>query len=280
MMSIVSSLAYVMVQRIGVVLTTYNRPDALRAVLASLAEQIYGGFEVAVADDGSGPETREVVHEFQHGAPFPLRHVWQEDRGFRAAAIRNRAVAALDTDYLVFLDGDGIVRPDFLTTHARLAEPGFYVRGNSLYMSPALTQTVLREQLPIHRWSLLRWIRHRRDVVRLRPLFRFPLGLLRKYGPHRWVGSKTCNLGVWRRDFLAVNGLDEDYEGWGFEDSDLAIRLIRHGVYHKDGRCSLPVLHLWHEKRDQSSRDENLRRLAAVLESDNTWVERGVSQYL
>lgn len=269
-----------MVQRIGVVLTTYDRPDALRAVLASLAEQMYGDFEVAVADDGSGPETREVVDEFARGASFSLQHVWQEDRGFRAAAIRNRAVAALDTDYLVFLDGDGVVRPDFLATHALLAEPGFYVRGNSLYLSPSLTETVLRDNLPVHRWSLLRWIRHHREVVRLRPLFRLPLGSLRKYGPRRWRGSKTCNLGVWRRDFLAVNGLDEDYEGWGFEDSDLAIRLIRHGVLHKDGRCSLPVIHLWHEKRDQSTRDENLRRLEAVLESDATWVERGVSQYL
>lgn len=268
------------VQRIGVVLTTYNRPDALRAVLASLAEQRYSDIELAVADDGSGPETREVVNEFARGAPFPVQHVWQEDRGFRAAAIRNRAVAALDTDYLVFLDGDGVIRPDFLTTHAHLAEPGFYVRGNSLYLSAALTEAVLRESLPIQRWSLMRWIRHHRDVVRLRPLFRFPLGALRKYGPRRWVGSKTCNLGVWRGDFLAVNGLDENYEGWGFEDSDLTIRLIRHGVFHKDGRCSLPVLHLWHEKRDQSARDENLGRLAAVLESDATWVERGVSQYL
>jgi glycosyltransferase involved in cell wall biosynthesis len=273
-------LAAQMIQRIGVVLTTYNRPDALRLVLASLDAQIYRDFEVVVADDGSGAETGAVIEEVGRRASFPLRHVWQEDRGFRAAAIRNRAVAALATDYLVFLDGDGVVRPDFLASHARLAEPGFYVRGNSLYLSPSLTATVLRDGLPIYRWGLLRWIRYRRDVIRLRPLLRLPLGVLRKCRPRTWRGSKTCNLGIWRSDFLAVNGLDEAYEGWGFEDSDLAIRLIKHGVFHKDGRCSLPVIHLWHEQRDQESAEANRRLLALAQESEATRAEKGVSQYL
>ena len=268
------------VQRIGVVLTTYNRPDALRAVIASLEEQTYRSFEVAIADDGSGSETGDVISELARSAGFPIRHVWQEDRGFRAAAIRNRAAAALATEYLVFMDGDGIVRPDYLAAHARLAEPGWFVRGNSVYLSEALTERVLAGQLPIQRWRLREWIGHRGDVVRLRPLLRLRLGPLRKLASRNWQGVKTCNLGLWRSDFLAVNGLDEAYEGWGYEDSDLAVRLLGYGVRHKDGRCAAPVLHLWHEPRDMRAKEANRARLEARLASDDWWAKRGVSQYL
>ena len=76
---------------ISVIVTTYNRPAALRAVLDGLGAQQDRGFEVLVADDGSRDDTRALVEAQAHTAPVPIRHVWQEDRGFRAGAARNRA---------------------------------------------------------------------------------------------------------------------------------------------------------------------------------------------
>ncbi len=69
--------------RIAVVVATYNWPAALDRVLASLADQTHRAFEVIVADDGSGPETADLIERWTEQVRFPLKHVWQEDEGFR-----------------------------------------------------------------------------------------------------------------------------------------------------------------------------------------------------
>src|SRR6185295_4338003 len=109
--------------RAAVIVTTYNRPDALAAVLAGYAAQDTLDFELLVADDGSTEATRALVEERARVAPFPLRHVWQEDRGFRPGAARNRALAATTADYIVFTDGDCVPPPQFVRRHRELAEP-------------------------------------------------------------------------------------------------------------------------------------------------------------
>src|SRR5262245_58906989 len=121
---------------ISVIVTTYNREDALDAVLAALSRQSDRAFEVVIADDGSGPSTAAVVESWRSRVGVPLSHVWQADRGFRAAEIRNRALLVTRGGYCVFLDGDCIARPDFIATHRRLAEPGWFVTGNRVLLAP------------------------------------------------------------------------------------------------------------------------------------------------
>ncbi len=120
---------------ISVIVTTYNRPDALRAVLDGLAAQTDRDFEILVADDGSRDDTRELVEAVRSGVPVPIRHVWQEDRGFRAGAARNRATAQARGDYVIFLDGDCVPRPSFIARHRALAEAGWMVAGNRILLS-------------------------------------------------------------------------------------------------------------------------------------------------
>ena len=121
---------------IAVIVSTYNRPDALDAVLRSLAEQTYRRFEIVVADDGSGPDTHALVARQAEDLGPRVQHVRQEDRGYRLAAIRNRAVAATEQPYLIFLDGDCLVRPDYVGRHARLAEAGRFVPGSRVRLDP------------------------------------------------------------------------------------------------------------------------------------------------
>lgn len=265
---------------IAVIVSTYERPDALDAVLRSLAEQTYPRFEIVVADDGSGPATRELVARLAEEPGPRVRHVRQEDRGYRLAAIRNRAAAATERPYLIFLDGDCLVRPDYVERHARLAEPGHFVPGSRVRLDPGLSRTAIElESAGIERWNAARWLgewlRGRAD--RFTPLLRVPLGPLRRTSPRRWRGVKGCNLAVWRSDLLAVNGFDEDFRGWGFEDNDLAVRLIRNGVRRKEGRYAVPVLHLWHPSRppDPASRERFERR----LRSGAVRAERGINRY-
>ncbi len=251
---------------IAVIVTTYNWPQALRAVLSCLEGQSYHNFEVLIADDGSAKNTSELIESMRKYVHFPLRHIWHEDHGFRAGAIRNLAVAATKCEYLVFLDGDCLVRPNFLALHTHFAKPNHFVVGNRAMLSKAFSQRIVAENLAVQNKSWWQWLPNRchGDINRLLPLLRLPLGPVRCMRSSRWQGAKTCNLGLWRKDFLKVNGFDEKYQGWGYEDSDLVIRLIREGVLRTDGHYALAVLHLWHSEHSRQGTEENLERLNSV----------------
>lgn len=267
---------------ISVILSTYNRPDALEMVLRSLEVQTWKDFEVVVADDGSTEETRNAVDRFQSQSTLKLKQVWHEDNGFRAAEIRNKAVAASEGEYLVFLDGDCMVFPDFLAEHARLHEKNRFTTGNRILLSQDFTEEVLRDKLPLHQWTFFQWITARFEgkTNRLLPLLRLPLGFLRKLKPRKWLGVKTCNLGMWRQDFFDVNGFDESYQGWGYEDSDLVIRIMNKEVFRMEGRFAIPVMHLWHPLNHSSSTADNLKRLDTVIQSNTTRVDNGVHSHI
>jgi N-terminal domain of galactosyltransferase len=219
------------------------------------------------------------VAKWQARFGAPLGHVWQAHQGFRAAEVRNRAILACGGDYCIFLDGDCIARADFIAVHRRLAERGWFVTGNRVLLSPALTAAVLREGLQPQTWGGARWIgeRMRGGVNRLAAVLRLPLGALRKLGSRRWRDARSCNLAVWRSDLERVDGFDGSFCGWGREDSDLLIRLLHAGVRRKDGRFATGVVHLWHPEADRAGLAENEARLEAVLGGDRVRAQRGLS---
>lgn len=265
----------------AVILTTYNRPDALRAVLSGFFEQTTHQFELFVADDGSREDTGLLVEQQAALAPFPLHHVWQHDMGFRAAAVRNRAVARTAADYLIFVDGDCIPARHFVQQHCALAQPGYFLSGNRVLLAAAFTQRILARALPIQRWDATQWLPAwiRRDVNRVMPLLSLGDGRWRTRKPRQWRGVKTCNLSLWRNDFVRVNGFDESYSGWGLEDSDLVIRLLHAGIFHKSARFAAPVFHLWHRENDRSALPENQKRLDSLIDSDRIAARTGLNQY-
>jgi glycosyltransferase involved in cell wall biosynthesis len=265
----------------AVIVTTYNRPDALALVLEGYCAQTDREFSLVVADDGSTEETAAVVQQFARRGGLSVTHVWQEDRGFRAAAIRNRAVASANADYIIFTDGDCVPCCRFVEAHKMLAEPGCFLGSNRVLLGESFTNRVLSERLPLHTWRWQDWARawFRRDVNRLLPLITLPDGAFRKRSPDRWEGIKTCNLSAWRSDLVRVNGLDESYEGWGLEDSDLVIRLIHAGVKHKNARCAAPVFHLWHREQDRLGLAMNQKRLNELLRSTAVRAAAGLDQY-
>ncbi len=266
--------------QIAIILTTYNRPRALDCVLSSLARMQTQATEVIVADDGSDDETARVVNAWK--TKLPLKHIWHPDEGFRAAEIRNKAVLASSAEYIVFLDGDCMVPRDFVMQHQRLAEMGYMVAGNRILFSEALTHTVEEGLIDPSSWGMRQWIgyRWRGHANRLLPLLRLPDGAWRKKRPQRWQGIHTCNLGLWRQDFEAINGFDQEFQGWGHEDADLAIRLMRNGIRRKEGVFGAPVYHLWHLENDRSREVANKARLMAVVAGKYPIrCHKGITQY-
>ncbi|MEW6464359.1 MAG: glycosyltransferase family 2 protein [Pseudomonadota bacterium] len=269
---------------VSVIVTTYDWPEALGEVLRGLQRQHTPPHEVLVADDGSDARTADLIAQWRERLPFPLLHVWQEHQGFRAARGRNRASARASGDYLVFLDGDSVPLPDFIAGHQRLAQARRFVAGQRILLSPAATQAWLQNQerlSEVSRWGSWFSARLTGRVNRLLPLLRLPDMAWRDRGSTRWEGVKTCNLGVWRSDFLAVNGFDEAFMGWGHEDADLAVRLLRHGVLRKGGRFAVPVLHLWHAPAPRAREGDNRAMLDATLAGQRPIrAGLGVSQHL
>ena len=270
-----------MLPSVSVIVTTYNRSDALRAVLQGYAAQSSHDFELLVADDGSKEDTATVVKEFARSAPFEVKHVWQPDEGFRAAAARNRALAQAQRDYVVFTDGDCIPSSHFVRRHQQLAEPGWFLSANRVLLSPRFTEQVVKHKLPVHEWSAARWSLAwlKRDINRLLPLLHLPDGKWRKTKAQTWQGAKTCNLSAWLSDLVRVNGFNEAFNGWGLEDSDLVIRLLHAGVQHKNARFAAPVFHLWHHENDRSRLQQNQTLLNELLKTPQTYVVDGLDKY-
>ena len=143
-----------------------------------------------------------------------------------------------------------------------------------------MTQKVLEEFQPIYKNSSLEWLLHylHRETNRLFPLLRIDLNKLRKLHPKRWQGAKSCNLALWKKDFLNINGFDESFIGWGYEDSDLVIRLIRSGTYRKSGKLAVPVIHLWHPQNDRAQEPVNLKLLKEIEISARIRAKMGIDQ--
>ncbi len=272
--------------RVSLIVTTYNRPDALRLVLRALAEQDDPDYEVIVADDGSGPETAAMLRDFAGASRARglrrLVHAWHPDEGFRAAAARNMAVAASVGEYLVFLDGDCVPRPDFVARHRTLAERTRMVTGSRVLLSRELSaQALAPGAQPLQHRGLAWWIgqRLRGGANKAMQLLRFGDGALRRYRTVKWRRIKSCNLGMWRSDFERVDGFDERFVGWGHEDADLALRLARAGVGRKGGAFATEVFHLWHPENPRALESDNRRRVEERMASGLVVAERGLSAH-
>lgn len=266
----------------SVIITTYERPRALYTVLNSLSKQSATPHEIVIADDGSKKPTADVIRYWQQKMSCRIIHSWQKDAGFRAAAARNKAVSASSGNYLIFLDGDCIVFHDFIENHIKLAQANTMVMGNRILCSKSFTEDIENQRIDPTSWQWSNWLVARilKKINRLFPLFRIDhLPALRSLRDTHWKGVRTFNLALWRKDFESVNGFDERFQGWGHEDANLAIRLIKNGIKRKDGQFSIPVLHLWHQENDRSRLANNEHLISQTLQSTKTKAALGLDQY-
>lgn len=268
-------------QTISVVITTYNRPDALEAVVEACFLQNDKNFEIIIADDGSTANTRDCIARLAARAPVPVKHVWQPDDGFRAAMARNRGTLAATGDYIIFLDGDCVPQRDFIARHRALARPGFLVSGSRILLSQGLTERVLREHIDVTALGVGERLRYRLrgDMNKvIQTVLRWPdIGRVRR--KFSWRRIKSCNLAVWKSDLFAVNGFDESFTGWGHEDSDLVVRLFHAGVLRKDGALATEVLHLWHREAQRDQESSNRKVVLERAENGTTQATVGLREH-
>lgn len=266
--------------KISFIVLTYNRTDTLLAVLRSLALQCGDAHEVLIADDGSTQAQVELLYKNCPVFQCPVRHVWHADTGFTAAAARNLAAHWATGDYLVFLDGDCVPNKSFVAAHVGLAQNGCFVNGSRVLLSESLTARVLQESLDLTSRTATFWLNARLtgNSNKLLHMFYWPKTLFRVKKDFRWRGIRSCNLGVWRDDFVAVNGFDETFEGWGHEDADLVLRLSHLGIHRKNGFLATEVYHLWHRENVRDHESVNKQKVFQRMNTRIVSAEKGLAE--
>ncbi len=268
----------------SLLITTYNWKEALAAVLASVRRQSRLPDEVVVADDGSREDTRELLMAQARDFPTALRHVWQEDRGFRAASIRNRAIAASRGNMVICIDGDMVLHPDFIADHLALAETGSFLQGGRLQATAHYTRRLLTGELPSFTpWMPVDFAAAHGDERR--HTLRWPWLARRKANSdHAGVTVMSCNMSFWREDLIRVNGFDERMEGYGSEDLEIDLRLRNTGIRRRRLKFAGLAVHLSHDSRAPIDPEDlsipNNRIVQETIRLRTTRCEHGIDQYL
>jgi glycosyltransferase involved in cell wall biosynthesis len=267
--------------RLSVIVATYNNPRALSLVLAGLSRQTQRDFELLIADDGSGLDTKALVEEYARTAPMPVRHVWHPDEGFRKCTILNKAILAATGTYLVFFDGDCVPPPHNLAAHVHAAARHRYVAGGAVYLSDRLSRqltvaAVLRGDLDrIGFW----W--HEVDKPRRLLMSRLPFArFLLDRNVRRPPGWRGGNSSTFAEHVHQVGGFDERFT-YAWEDADFGHRLEAADVIGYSIRYTAPVLHLAHPR--PYARIEDLEKNRAIYDANRaarmTFTPYGLSRH-
>jgi len=263
--------------KVSIIVSTYNRPETLDLCLQSIKKQSVLPNEVVIGDDGSKNETKELIEKIQQDFPVPLIHVWQEDKGFRLAMSRNKAVAASESEYIIEIDGDLILNSRFVEDHLFFAQKGYFLKGGRVNLTEKYTKKVCQtRKLPKRITVFSKGIMRRINSIHCIPLSKY---FAPRYKKNRILGL-GCNMSFWKDDFIKINGYDEFFEGWGGEDYDFANRLQNSGVKRLYLKFSGIVYHLWHQDFYMHNADKNRKYYSEKKDEVRSWCEKGVNQYL
>jgi glycosyltransferase involved in cell wall biosynthesis len=234
----------------SVIFSTYNSEAWLEKTILGFSVQTEADFEIIIADDGSKPATRVLIDSLRAEVPMPIIHVWQEDNGFQKSQVLNKAIAASTTDYLIFTDGDCIPRNDFVATHLKYREQGYFLSGGYFMLPMETSLAITKKDIVTQDCFRLDWLmRHG-----LKQSFKniklaasgFTAGFLNWITPTKatWNGH---NASGWKKDLVEINGFNQEMQ-YGGQDRELGERLFNKGLKSKQIRYSAICIHLDHAR--------------------------------
>jgi glycosyltransferase involved in cell wall biosynthesis len=257
--------------KITLIITTYNWPESLSLVIESIRRQTVYPDEIIVADDGSKGETKDLITYINDNFEMNIIHSWQSDNGFRAARSRNKAIFKASGDYIVLIDGDVILHPNFIKDHIDNAEQGFFIQGSRVLLSEDETKKVIKTN-EINFSVFSSKMKNRKNAVYsnfLSQLFSTKKNHLR--------GIKSCNMAFYKKDCVKINGFNNDFEGWGREDTEFVVRLINAGIKRKTIRFNMIQFHLWHKENLRISLNKNNAILDYAINNQIQCCKNGIN---
>ena len=257
----------------SLIITTYNAKERLGLVLDSVANLNPLPKEIIIADDGSTEDTKELIESYASNFPRPIKHIWQEDKGFRAAMIRNKGIQAATTPYIILIDGDMILDSAFIVDHIRFARPNVILQGSRTMLSPEVTQTMIesykngdhsaymtafsQKKLKSYRITLLAYLAN---------FLTTDMKDLRK-SPFLKPIVRSCNMSFYKADWEKIGGFNEAFVGWGREDSEFAARFLLAEGKLKRTTFGAVAYHLSHPSNDKQYLEHNTKIYLDMLAS-------------
>ncbi|WP_336092795.1 glycosyltransferase family 2 protein [Leeuwenhoekiella sp. CH_XMU1409-2] len=255
---------------VALIIATYNWPQALELIFLSVLNQRRFPDEVIIADDGSRSATKSIIENFEMVFPNKVNHVWQEDLGFRKSKILNKALKATSCDYIIQIDGDCILHPQFIRDHIKFSETNTFLYGSRVNIQKNKVETLFASK-QVRFSSFSKGIKKRTRALHI-PL----LSVRYKALPSLSSKIRGCNFSYWRKDALAIKGYDEFYTGWGREDSDFAARLLHNGIMGKRIRYAGIVYHIWHSEESKDKVNQNTDYFNQVLDEKRIYPKEGI----
>ncbi len=258
----------------SLIISTYNWPEALNLVLVSVLNQIILPNEIIIADDGSNQETKNLILKLQNNFPIPLLHIWHKDIGFRKTVILNKAIVKAKYNVIIQIDGDIVLHKYFIKDHLRNIKEGIFMHGSRVFLNEKLTMQMLKNKV-FHVHLFKSGILNRFNVIHSSLLsnifFRDSKNL---------KGTRGSNFSFFKKDFISVNGYNEDMTGWGKEDTELSARLINNGLLKRRLKFVGLTYHLYHKSVSRKGLYINNNILENVINKQLVWCKNGFDKYI
>lgn len=261
--------------RVSVIISTYNRPDYLQRVLEGYLGLTRPPEEIVIADDGSTGETASLIQQIKQNSKTQIQHVWQKDNGFQAAQIRNKAIAQSSGEYLIICDDDSIPCSTMIEDHLRYAEPGHFIQGHRVLLGQKISNSFSHKDIS---FAKVMGLAIRGQVGNSFNALRLPVPLIRV--SQNLKGIRSCNMSFYKKDLIAVNGFNEDFVGWGKEDSELALRFYKYGLKKKDLKFRACCYHLYHPQFSRDRLEKNIALFDKTEKQNEFFCKNGINKYL
>ncbi len=264
-----------------IIISFYNKINYLKLLFSGFELQSEQDFEVIIADDGSDKDVVNQIKKLVYEQRFPVKHLWHENLGFRKNKILNKAIVEANSDYIVFIDGDCVPHSKFVEEHIRNQEEKTALTGRRVNLSEKITNTLTPEKIS-ERYLENRFHKIIFDGIfgksyDVEKGFYLKSKLLSKSFNKKERGLLGCNMSMWKKDLLAINGFDERYVAPSIgEDSDLQFRLELKGVRIKSLNNIAVQYHLYHKLLPR--KDENLQLFEKVKSSGKARTDFGIEK--
>lgn len=265
---------------ISVIVSTYNSEEWLEKVLWGFHQQSYRDFEVVIADDGSGPRTKDLIGSMADTVFYKILHVWQEDEGFQKSKILNKALKACRAEYVIMTDGDCIPRKDFVEVHQCNKAAGHFISGGYFMLPMNISQIITKEDIEEQNCFNIKWLEAQGIAKKFKSAKLTAKGHVSKF-LNSWTPTNASwnghNSSGWKVDILRINGFDERMQ-YGGQDRELGERLVNSGIKPIQLRYSAICVHLDHKRgyKTEASIHKNKFIWKEVKKTRSSWTDYGL----
>ncbi len=272
----------------SLIITTYNQPARLALVLDSVRGLSQLPNEVLIADDGSTDETKELINAFKADFPCLLRHIWHEDRGFRLAQIRNRAINAAQNEYIIIIDGDMILQKDFIKGHLDFARRGVFLQGSRVILDKIFSENLLKNYensrengIDFDGVERVKFFSLKALNIGILARFIYKFSTLGSgvFAKRELInGVRGCNMSFFKNECAAINGFNEAFCGWGREDSEFVARFLFNGGVLRRLKFAGIAYHIWHEENSREDFGKNHEIYLNTIKTKSKWASVGLKK--